>query len=628
MRKLGLRVVGRSLRRPLPRGGRLPRPLPAGEAQYLALRHPSEGHLAVHLHLDGLSGGRDRRRQQQREGGEVVGRQVEDTRLLRALDAGDDEATVDPIDAQPVGLAVARREGRVDDPLREGVAADPFHPAEERGVAVGEVPREVGDAWQLEVVGALAGEAGLLEGLHHLPRGRDVHGVVLVSVKDEDLLVRGVLDDPGVAGEAHELLVERAPAGGPGHEVHVRDSADRRDRGEPVGVTQADVPGAAPAHREAGEMHAVGVHAVGPLHVVHGPQHVALGDAVVAGRLAPAVGREHDEPDVGVRDVGADGLVVLLARSVAEAEDPAPVEQVIRAGAVQAHHQGPRLRRVVGGRDVEAVGLERAVDLGPVGLGEGAGAALPRVLPGRQPLGVRARLLQLPLDVLPVARRLAEVGPAHLGVLDEHLGRGQADVAHEGVRRRGLLARAGEGRLRCLEKPRVLGRDEHDVAARGERLAVLAGESGGEQVLALGDTGHAPGQRPLDAGRRGADRGFAEVVELHAREVVQGQHDPRAHRRGERRAVRHAEGERHRLAGIERAPPAEERLRLVRRGDGLVVAERVDRGRDDLGALGERRGVERLRLVGGGRGGRQRERGQQGGDESVAHPHGAPPSGS
>ena len=78
-----------------------------------------------------------------------------------------------------------------------------------------------------------------------------------------------------------------------------------------------------------------------------------------------------------------------------------------------------------------------------------------------------------------------------------------------------------------------------------------------------------------------------------------------------------AERERDALAGVERPPPREKRLRLVRRGDGLVVAERVDRARRHLDALGERLRVEG-RLLLRGRGGEGQEGGQrrrhQGGD--------------
>ena len=67
----------------------------------------------------------------------------------------------------------------------------------------------------------------------------------------------------------------------------------------------------------------------------------------------------------------------------------------------------------------------------------------------------------------------------------------------------------------------------------GEGLAVGAGEAGGQQVLALRDVRHREAERAGGARRRRGDLGVAEVVELRAEEVVEGQADPRLDRGGE-----------------------------------------------------------------------------------------------
>ena len=326
------------------------------------------------------------------------------------------------------------------------------------------------------------------------------------------------------------------------------------------------------------------------------------------------------KPTSGSGTLLADRLVVALARLVAEAEEPAPVEQVVRAGAVEAHHERPRLRRVVGRRDVDAVRLERAVDLGAVGLREGAGPALPRVLAGREPLGVGARGRRSCRFTNSQSRgRLAEVGPAHLGVLDEHLGRGQADVAQQGVEARGLRPGPGRGPACAASRSRgysgvtstTLLREasawpSSPVNRAASRYWPSATSGTVQRERALDAAPPRRGPRPRrgrGASRPGGRAGSARPARAPARRASAPS--------GTRKAsVTFSPGKNARRR-------VEERLRLVRRGDGLVVAERVDRGGRHLDALGERLRVERLRLLRRAPARRrdEGERGEQGGDE-------------
>ena len=140
-------------------------------------------------------------------------------------------------------------------------------------------------------------------------------------------------------------IVERArpPAGPSARKSATR--ADRRQRREQLGVAEADLPGAAPAHRQAGERDPVGIDVVGAPHVGDHAHDVVVAQAVVAHQLA-APERRHDERgDVGQRQLVARRLGVVLARAVVEAEHAPQVVAVVGERAVQRDDQRPAARR-------------------------------------------------------------------------------------------------------------------------------------------------------------------------------------------------------------------------------------------------------------------------------------------
>ncbi len=266
---------------------------------------------------------------------------------------------------------------------------------------------------------------------------------------------------------------------------------------------------------------------------------------------------------------------------------------------MQAHDHRPGRRRVVGGRHVQRVRLQRAVHLGAVRLRERAGAALPRVLARREAVGVRLRGLELALHEVPVARRLAEVRPAHLGVLDEHLGRGQADLAHERVGRGGLLPGRGERRPRRLEQARVLRRDKTTLLRVASSWPSSPEKRAASRYWPSATSGTVHSSVPETAG--GAVSSTASPRSASFAPSVSCSVSTTRARTGASSVA--PAGRRNesvtRSPGWNARRRREQRLRLVRRRDRLVVAERVDRARLDLHLQGEGPRVERGGLVGG-----------------------------
>ena len=193
----------------------------------------------------------------------------------------------------------------------------------------------------LGVVDVLAQPAERLVARDHLARVPDRNGRILVAVEDEDLLVRGVLGDRRRRQRVEPRQIVERGVGRFDHAPEVGDGADGRQRGEQLGVAEANRPGPAAPHREAGERDPFGVDRVGAANVGDHPHDVVVAEAVVAHQLAAAERRDDERRDVGERELVARGLRVGLARPVVEPEHPPQVVLVVGERAVQRDDQRP-----------------------------------------------------------------------------------------------------------------------------------------------------------------------------------------------------------------------------------------------------------------------------------------------
>jgi hypothetical protein len=244
--------------------------------------------------------------EEHREGSHLHHADVEDGRApALADDLCQRQPPGHPIDAQPVGLVVSLGEGSVDHPARKRIPLHAGQPGEELRPSVARLPGVVGDAAQLVIVHALSQPAERAEALDHAARVSHRYRPVGVAVEHDHLLVRGVFGQGEGPGQGEQALVVKGALRRRDGPLGVRHGAHRNDRREQIGIAEAEVPGAAAAHRQTGEVNAIGVDVVGPAHVGDHLQDVALSQAVKPHQLAARQRRHRDHRHVGQRHLVA-----------------------------------------------------------------------------------------------------------------------------------------------------------------------------------------------------------------------------------------------------------------------------------------------------------------------------------
>ena len=188
-------------------------------------------------------------------------------------------------------------------------------------------------------------------GLVELPREAEIPRVLRFDPSLEPFMRLGVSGDRDL--DELRQLAERWLK--PRLEAVVGVAADRAEGGEQVGVVDPDLPGSGAAHRDAVEVHAVGVHAVEFLDLGDDADDVGLAPEFVVG-VSAAVGRD----DYAVLD--------LAAR---------PAHPMTSAQAVELDDERPFLLGGVVAREPHRVGLVGVVEFAVVVVdGDGAGPPL------------------------------------------------------------------------------------------------------------------------------------------------------------------------------------------------------------------------------------------------------------
>ena len=256
---------------------------------------------------------------------------------------GSERAGRHPIDAKPVGRSIAVGTGRQPHALGRGVAAVVGEPGEDAQIAVGVVPGIVKDAGVLDVLGRRAGiEQASLPGA----RGCGGRGRVERPMEQTD-------------GQVERVGRQFLTAGN-GERAH------RRHGGPHVGTRQRQPQRAAAAHRDAGQIDAVLVDGIAPLHLGQHVVDVLFGDALVAHGAARKRAGDDEIHVAKARKAASHGQTDFAGRAE-DAEELHEVDAVVGLLGVQADDQRVLLGRVELPGKVEGVRLLRIVHGGMKG---------------------------------------------------------------------------------------------------------------------------------------------------------------------------------------------------------------------------------------------------------------------